>query len=71
MTEKTPHEPPANLENRLSPDDRAKVDAFTSKGINAVDRKPFRPFRLLIILAAVVLGLSLFSQFLVRWAGIY
>ncbi len=71
MTEQPPQEPPANSENRLFPEDQAKVDTFTSEGINAVDRKPFRPFRLLIILIAVVLGLSVFSQFLVRWAGIY
>jgi hypothetical protein len=57
--------------NRLYADDQAKVDAFTKRGVNSVDRKPFRPFRLLLILIAVVFTLSIFSQFLARWAGVY
>jgi hypothetical protein len=47
------------------------VDDFVSRGINSVERKPFRPGRLLIMLIVTVLGLSLFSQLLARWAGIY
>lgn len=57
--------------SRLYPEDQAKVDAFTRGGINAVERKPFRPFRLALILMAVVFGLGLFSQMLPRWFGIY
>ena len=57
--------------NRLNPEDQARVDEFTSQGINSVERKPFRPFRLLLILIAVVTCLSLFSQYLARWAGVY
>ena len=57
--------------SRLYADDQAKVDAFTKRGVNSVDRKPFRPFRLLLILIAVVFTLSIFSQFLARWAGVY
>lgn len=58
-------------QNRLYPEDQAKVDAFVSRGINSVERKPFRPLRLLAILTVIVVGLSLFSQLLARWAGIY
>lgn len=58
-------------ENRLYPKDQAKVDAFVTQGINAVERKPFRPGRLILILIAVVTVLSLLSQFIARWAGIY
>lgn len=71
MTEQVPEETDINAANRLYPEDQAKVDAFTREGINAVERKPFRPFRLLLVLIAIVFGLSVFSQMLVRWAGIY
>ena len=58
-------------QNSLYPEDQEKVDAFLKRGVNSVERKPFRPGRLLIMLVVVVLGLSLFSQWLARWAGIY
>ena len=57
--------------NRLYPEDQAKVDEVVSKGINSVERKPFRPLRLLLLLITIVLALSIFSQFLARWAGVY
>lgn len=58
-------------ENKLYPEDQAKVDAFLSQGVNSVERKPFRPFRLLLILIVIVSGLSVFSIVLARSAGIY
>ena len=58
-------------ENKLYPEDQAKVDEFLSKGVNSVERKPFRPFRLLLILVVVVSGLSAFSLLLARTVGIY
>ena len=61
----------ASYKNRLYPEDQAKVDEFVTRGVNSVERKPFRPGRLLVILIVIVFGLSLFSQFLARWAGIY
>lgn len=60
-----------SLPNKLSPDDQAKVDAFLSRGINAVERKPFRPLRLLVGLVLAVSGLSVLSVWLVRLAGVY
>jgi len=56
---------------RLSREDQARVDAFLEKGVNAVERKPFRPLRLLLLLFAVVTTLSVLSQLLARWAGVY
>lgn len=56
---------------RLNPEDQAKVDGFLKRGVNSVERKPFKPIRLLILLVVVVAGLSLFSQLLARWAGVY
>ena len=58
-------------ENRLHPEDQARVDGFIQRGVNSVERKPFRPLRLVLILIGIVLGLSIFSQFLARWAGVY
>ena len=58
-------------EPRLKPEDQAKVDDFVKRGVNSVERKPFKPLRLLIVLIVVVVGLSLLSQLLARWAGVY
>jgi hypothetical protein len=71
MTEPHSDEQDKSYNNRLNPEDQARVDAFTKKGVNSVERKPFRPFRLLLILIGVVTTLSLFSQLLARWAGVY
>jgi hypothetical protein len=57
--------------NSLYPQDQERVDDFVSRGINSVERKPFKPLRLVIMLIVVVSVLSLFSQFLARWAGVY
>ena len=70
MSEQDDKQSPAEPE-RLYPEDQARVDKFVSSGINSVERKPFKPFRLLLGLFAVVLFLSNFSQLLARWAGIY
>ena len=62
---------PDQHDSRLYPDEQAMVDEFVSRGVNSVERKPFKPFRLLFILMAIVIFLSVFSQLLARWAGIY
>ena len=67
MTDPTERPP----ENKLYPEDQAKVDEFVSRGVNSVERKPFRPFRLLLALMVIVIFLSIFSQLLAQWAGIY
>ena len=71
MTEENSNEQNRSDQNRLYPEDQARVDGFVKRGVNAVERKPFRPIRLLLILVVVVMGLSIFSQFLARWAGVY
>ena len=71
MTDSSPDKQDKSYQNRLYPEDQEKVDKFVNTGINSVERKPFRPMRLLIMLIVVVMGLSIFSQFLARWAGIY
>jgi hypothetical protein len=71
MTEETSDKQDRSHQNRLYPDDQARVDEFVKRGVNSVERKPFRPLRLLLLLVAVVMTLSIFSQFLARWAGVY
>lgn len=60
-----------SYDNRLYPEDQARVDGFLERGVNSVERKPFRPFRLLLVLTAVVTALSVLSLYLARSAGVY
>lgn len=71
MSQDSPEEQDRSFQNSLYPEDQKKVDEFVSRGVNSVERKPFRPGRLLLLLVAITIGLSLLSQFLARWAGIY
>ena len=66
-------ESPPNVDRakKLSDADQAKVDGFLERGVNSVERKPFRPLRLIFLLMAVVAGFSLLSQGIAQWAGIY
>ena len=57
--------------NKLSEADQAKVDAFLKRGVNSVERKPFKPLFLVFLLMAVVAAFSLLSQGIAQWAGIY
>ncbi|MEZ5554512.1 DUF3094 family protein [Haliea sp.] len=61
----------ADGQPRLYPEDQAKVDAFITSGVNSVERKPFKPIRLLVLLMVVVIGFSVMSQLIAKWAGIY
>ena len=67
-SDQQPHDP---NERRLFPDDQAKVDAFLKRGVNSVERKPFRPVFLVILLIVVVTGFSLLSQIIARVSGVY
>ena len=71
MTDHANQDLDKSYQNRLHPEDQAKVDEFVNRGINSVERKPFRPMRLMVMLIVVVVGLSVLSQFIARWAGIY
>lgn len=72
MDEK-PENPPVHdpNERRLYPEDQAKVDEFLKRGVNSVERKPFRPLFLILLLIGTVTLLSLLSQGLAMWAGVY
>jgi len=56
---------------KLSQEDQARVDHFIRTGVNATEKKPFRPILLVVLLIAVVTGFSLLSQILARMAGVY
>ena len=71
MSERIPDKQDRSYSNSLYPEDQKKVDEFVNRGINAVQRKPFRPLRLMLMLIFVVTTLSILSQFLARWAGVY
>jgi hypothetical protein len=55
----------------LSEEDQARVDRFIRSGVNATEKKPFRPILLVVLLISVVTGFSLLSQILARMAGVY
>ena len=58
-------------DNRLYPEDQARVDHYLREGYNDVERKPFRPLRLMLMLLGVVTTLMLLSIGLARYYGIY
>ncbi len=51
-------------EKKLSEEDLERVRKVTTSGIHAIERKPFRPFRLLFVIVAILTALSLFSVFI-------
>ena len=59
------------VEQPLSQEDQNRVDGFLARGVNSVERRPFRPVFLIVVLIAVVTGFSLLSQGIAQWAGIY
>lgn len=54
-------------ERVLSEEDQAKVDAYLERGYNSTKRKPFRGVKLLFVLYAIVILLSIFSVGLSRY----
>ncbi len=55
---------------RLSPEDQARVDQVTRSGYNETERKPFRPWLLLLTLWTVVSALGLFAWAYTRYHGL-
>ncbi|WP_301153291.1 DUF3094 family protein [Metapseudomonas otitidis] len=54
------------MPSRLTPDDQQKVEQYLSLPQHQVERQPFKPWRLLLILLALVIGLGLISRLLAR-----
>jgi len=59
------------IDRELRPEDQERVEGFLKRGVNSVERKPFRPILLMVMLIVVVAGLSLLSQLIARLAGVY
>ena len=50
-----------NSENELSEADLARVEKYLSSPIHQIERKPFKPWLMMLGLVAVVVSLSLLS----------
>lgn len=54
------------MPSRLTPEDQQRVDDHLSAPQHRVERRPFRPLLLLLMVLAVVIGLGLLSRLLSR-----
>ena len=52
------------MSSRLSPEDQQRVEQYLSAPQHQVQRKPFRPWLLLLLVIAVTIGLGLLSRLL-------
>ncbi len=52
------------MTSRLNPDDQRRVDEYLQAPQHQVERKPFRPWLLLVLVVAVTIGLGLLSRLL-------
>lgn len=59
-----------NAENKLYPEDQAKVDAYISRGYNDIERRPFRPLLLLFFLFIIVSSLGGAAYFIAWLNGV-
>lgn len=58
------------MTSKLSSEDQARVDAVISRGVNSVERKPFRVWVLLGVILLVLTLLSFFSYGLAWMHGV-
>ena len=49
-------------QTRLNPEDQAKVDQFLKQGVNSVERDRFKPWRLMLWLAVIIVALGALSR---------
>jgi hypothetical protein len=52
------------MTSRLNPDDQQHVEEYLQLSQNQVERKPFRPWLLLVVVVVAVIGLGLLSRLL-------
>lgn len=48
-------------QRELSDEDQARVDAFTRSGIHSIERKPFRPLLLVLVVLAMMAAMTVLS----------
>jgi len=56
------------MSSRLTPEDQQRVEQYLSAPQHQVERQPFRPWRLLLVVIALTIGLGLLSRLLVGLA---
>lgn len=54
------------MSSRLNPDDQKRVEEYLQLSQHRVERRPFRPWMLLVAVLAVTIGLGLLSR-LIRY----
>lgn len=52
------------MTSRLNPDDQQRVEEYLQTSLHQVERRPFRPWLLLVVVIAVTVGLGLLSRLL-------
>ncbi|NWD09316.1 DUF3094 family protein [Pseudomonas gingeri] len=52
------------MSSRLNPDDQKHVEQYLRLSQHQVERRPFRPWMLLVVVLVVVIGLGLLSRLL-------
>ncbi len=52
------------MTSRLTPEDQRRVDQYLQAPQHQVERKPFRPWLLLVLVVGVTVGLGLLSRLL-------
>ncbi|CAE6943575.1 MULTISPECIES: DUF3094 family protein [Pseudomonas] len=52
------------MSSRLSPEDQKRVDQYLSAPQHQVERKPFRGWRLVLILVSITIALGILSRLL-------
>jgi hypothetical protein len=52
------------MSSRLNPEDQKRVEEYLQAPEHQVERRPFRPWLLLIVVVAVVVALGLLSRLL-------
>ncbi|MGB1272131.1 MAG: DUF3094 family protein [Endozoicomonas sp.] len=58
---------PHQNKTRLYPEDQQRVDEFLKEGVNTVERPPFKPVRLMLWLAVVIIALGGLSRLIGRF----
>ena len=52
------------MSSKLNEEDQKRVEEYLSSPVHSVERKPFRPLRLLAVLATIIVSFSLVSLLL-------
>lgn len=52
------------MTSRLNPDDQRHVEEYLQLAQHRVERRPFRPWMLLVVVLAFTIGLGLLSRFI-------